>query len=1548
MDLDHVHYEGSDTAFDECARAVRQDESQFLHRAADEFNVEATLASMQDFDPLRTVWEVCCRPDSSLTNECIRQGLRATRKSIQNGYDLEKTSTVKNLKQEMKEEKPGRCWLSLKCTEWTNIQNINQRTLAQVEALKRRRARARKMVRNAHSIIEEGLETIEDFKFYWEWPKNAYSGWNMDEMRRFVQRLQHRGIRLYWTEMHGCMFDMTSPDGELINKAWYVLTNDANFNYRCWTTCDYSHQHRPGGLIGMGSAAVEATGYYPSKMVKKIVSCWHAELQKKWRKDQATAVVEELHTMESFGSEPAVEATQETEDDQQVDPEQRKRAEALLHRLHRAAGHPSNKALARLCRERCMPRWLVNMALRLQCQACTDTKRGEQGILPYALGARPVPWQVVAADVMEMVFPDHRVKARFLVMTDVVMKFTSIKLIWQGPISEGGAGTDPGKKMVEAFVDGWLLHRPRPMWVVVDPQTSLSSGAFAEFMQLIGVGVSVTPGEAHWQAGSIESMIRVIKNTMKKLRNQHPELDPELCAGLAVNSHNTQAKIKGFSPVQWAYGTNANWDEEHMGPLEYNVHAQHVPYRFWMTHRLRQEAEDTWRKAQAAEAWTRLSNAAPRPTRTFHIGEWVCVWRRAIWRTRKKNHNPEPRFVGPGRIALIEPPIVSENKPGVYWVVMGTQVWRCAPEQLRHATEQEVTLEELRSRSVVAPISELLKRTSKVVDVVKEKSGEGGAEMLPGEPGPHGIPMEQDNPEELTQAPEEWQADGEQQRDSWAERRSKFRKMHHFHRPPNVKRERWRWKQLISLNENRRREGLPPVMALPPVPEDEDDNFLHEVEQYQLDGSNDIPISEESYAAVLEKIEQLENTAKAIRERAQLVDRIQSEKKSEHDLLMHFAAACEQEEEVCEMILELDDWQSFLNDGFVFAKQMMSSPKEINWKTLTPAHRKLVEESMARELCEVMQSQALKTVKEKSDMSSEEIAKRLIPMRWLLTWKPLDEYTDPRQEKQPGVIREDGLAKAKARIVLIGYKHPDLAKRDPRTGKPLLQTSPPTLSRLGRNLLLQAGALDKHLLEAADAKSAFLQADHSIGSNKVYTTAVDEILHALHVPRGTALEIVGAIYGLTNAPRVFWLDADEKLQKLGAECHGIDKCMWIFRNRHGEVCGRVGSHVDDFIIMGNQSDPDWLSYRRGIENMYRWSPWKHGQFVFAGVQLQQLQNYDITLGQEHFCNELRPVLIENERLRPKDDKMTPKELSQCRGLIMKAQWRAIQSAPQYCCRIGLAASSLVKGTIDILKEANSIVKELQKTSKDGLIFHSFSGEKLRWRDVVFLHFGDAAKRNRVDGSDTGGFITGISSPQILQGSEARMSIVDYRSFKIDRPVKGSNGSEGQALYECEDKGWKARLFWGLLYGCKLLRANSDHITSQVESLLITDSRGVYDCLSNSDSPLLGMSNAKTGVELMAVQRGLRDGSNCFITWVPSDLNVSDCMTKVSYEAFKVYALWLKRKTWVVRFEDKFVSARRQQKLRQQQGRPKHVLMDQRMPGDFDMPDENIWPDRDLA
>ena len=252
---------------------------------------------------------------------------------------------------------------------------------------------------------------------------------------------------------------------------------------------------------------------------------------------------------------------------------------------------------------------------------------------------------------------------------------------------------------------------------------------------------------------------------------------------------------------------------------------------------------------------------------------------------------------------------------------------------------------------------------------------------------------------------------------------------------------------------------------------------------------------------------------------------------------------------------------------------------------------------------------------------------------------------------------------------------------------------------------------------------------------------------------------------------------------------------------------------------------------------------------------------------------------------------------------MKAQWRAVQTAFQYSARVGIAASAV-------------ILKELRKTAKEDLVFHSFNYNQeteITWDKLVAVHlFGDAGHNNRPDGGAAGGYITGFADPHILNGKEAKMSILDWRSWKLDRPVKGTNGSESQGVYEDD---WKCRIFWSLINGQELTRSNAKQLASMTESLLVTDSRGLYDAIASSDSPLLGMNNSRTGLETTAVQKGVREDGRCYLTWVPSDMNLADCLTKATTEAFRVAALCHARKAWVVRFNEEFVSARKQQRLR---------------------------------
>ena len=200
-------------------------------------------------------------------------------------------------------------------------------------------------------------------------------------------------------------------------------------------------------------------------------------------------------------------------------------------------------------------------------------------------------------------------------------------------------------------------------------------------------------------------------------------------------------------------------------------------------------------------------------------------------------------------------------------------------------------------------------------------------------------------------------------------------------------------------------------------------------------------------------------------------------------------------------------------------------------------------------------------------------------------------------------------------------------------------------------------------VECGDAKSAFLKADEGIGTDNLFTRGVAEIRHALGVGPKEALKVVGAICGLPNAPRIFWRDVDSKLQKIGFVPHAIDKCVWIFKSRPGKVIGRIGSHLDNFLLLGDHQDPEWQSVRSKVFDMYSWSPWKRGQFTFAGIQLQQLQNHSITLSQGPCRNQLQPVKIENEGLRPKDDTLTAKTCHRREGWPCKRNGELFRLLP---------------------------------------------------------------------------------------------------------------------------------------------------------------------------------------------------------------------------------------------------------------------------------------------
>ena len=756
---------------------------QQLLAATTELDASKNLADLLDYTLPCKIWEVCCRADSALSSACESLGFQVWRKTLETGYDMGKQAHIQKLVEEAKVDPPDRAWFSLLCTAVTAIQRLNQRDLRQVEELRKKRQKCRKHLRGAILIIWTLLTVTQGkSKFYFEWPKGATDGWQLPELREFIRQFNEYYGRLYFVQIDGCMHGMKSPDDWPIRKSWMVMTNDAEFYDRCRIVCDGSHQHRPDGMIGMGSKAVSATAFYPASMVNGIARLWKSQWKRAMEANnhyihQTINMIETTYAGEAMSTKPVQassnQATSQTPEEQGFDVQ---KAWTMLHRLHRAAGHPNNKSLARLCHDRGLPPWLVQMALNLKCQACEEVKKGEQLVLPVSVGERARPWQIIGLDVFELAFPSQYKKARFLIMVDLTMRLVSVYHLWEGNLSD--VGTDSGEKLIQAFIEGWLLHKPKPEWVLADSQTSLCKGVFSEFLSSIGVGLSVTAGQAHWQHGSTESMVKVLKSTMKRLRNEQPMLKPSVCGHLAAAAQNNTDHIKGFTPVQWAYGCDPSQWGVASDITAINAEFETRPLEYWQLQKNRTTAEEIHRQEMAKQRITRLQNAASRPTSAYQVGDWVCVWRKATVKSRQQEFNPEARFIGPGRIAMIEPHVLPEGRSSVIWVLMGTVLWRCAPEQLRPATEPEITTEVIRlGELAVLPLTDLLTRLHSSVDVAKEPKFNAEEDLLPELPPEHGV--EPSSQSTAAQSPEQWRREISQgprsSEGSGARRRSRSR-----------------------------------------------------------------------------------------------------------------------------------------------------------------------------------------------------------------------------------------------------------------------------------------------------------------------------------------------------------------------------------------------------------------------------------------------------------------------------------------------------------------------------------------------------------------------------------------------------------------------------------------------------------------------------------------------------------------------------------------------------------------------------------------------------
>lgn len=289
---------------------------------------------------------------------------------------------------------------------------------------------------------------------------------------------------------------------------------------------------------------------------------------------------------------------------------------------------------------------------------------------------------------------------------------------------------------------------------------------------------------------------------------------------------------------------------------------------------------------------------------------------------------------------------------------------------------------------------------------------------------------------------------------------------------------------------------------------------------------------------------------------------------------------------------------------------------EVVYRKLNPEDQKLFDVAMSKELDSFLSSEAI------AICSSRGVpADRVMQMRWVLTWKSNDENT------------QDG-KKAKARLIIKGFQDPRLIH---------LPRESPTLSAMGRNLLLSCAARRRMPVSSGDIRTAFLQGDNTESQEELYGEPPPEVREKLGMKDHEILRIIKAVYGLLNAPKRWYESISRFLLDDGWVQHSLDQCLFKRVDQHG-VCGYLGIHVDDILCAG--AGPEFESSIQRLRERYPFGAWSCAMekpLVYCGCEISQDANFGIHVKQERFALSIDEIPLGQERKEELFEEITHSE-----------------------------------------------------------------------------------------------------------------------------------------------------------------------------------------------------------------------------------------------------------------------------------------------------------------
>ena len=240
------------------------------------------------------LFEYACSDDSVIGRVAEQTGVRCIRLG-KSTLDLCNPDHVSQAIDQADALPGSDSWISIDCTHYSPIQNLNIHLHGKPYQRKLEARRAQTKVTLAYAM-QFAMHIMQNFgRIAFELPKDS-GIWKLDEWKQFAS--EHN---LKWVVFDGCALGLTSSSGAPLRKPWCLFTNDVRIiHFFSQYVCPGDHVHDE-----TNGKNAKMSAFYTEKLAHVLIECWYPQ---HWHKNAPALVTLNLPKSQWVNDPRGIEA----------------------------------------------------------------------------------------------------------------------------------------------------------------------------------------------------------------------------------------------------------------------------------------------------------------------------------------------------------------------------------------------------------------------------------------------------------------------------------------------------------------------------------------------------------------------------------------------------------------------------------------------------------------------------------------------------------------------------------------------------------------------------------------------------------------------------------------------------------------------------------------------------------------------------------------------------------------------------------------------------------------------------------------------------------------------------------------------------------------------------------------------------------------------------------------------------------------------------------------------------------------------------------------